>query len=253
MGSSGLVRRYIEVSPGGRVPECGVKELDRIEPVLAGAGYVHFRLVHRFGIAVEHVGVVDGGAYVWWIRQPTRPSFLIRFTREALQAKKAELETWVDAVADDARESQPASGGFYVVEPDGIKAIGMDDFEFEEYGQRVHLYIDLGPPKVWRLEVDAVDEGVLMAADSEDERDEVARQAIAALTVKGRLRIPEQPWSWSVVDGRGREWWGRLERSGSGSCHLVLREVTGSREHRLVWASEQPPLGSDLRRLVEAA
>jgi hypothetical protein len=43
-------------------------------PVLAGAGYVHALMIQRFGLAVEHVGVIDQGAYVWFMKPPGRSS-----------------------------------------------------------------------------------------------------------------------------------------------------------------------------------
>jgi len=225
---------------------------DFLDPVLAGAGYVHARLVLRFGVGIEHVGVVDRGAYVWWVRRSGRPSFLIRFTRAALVAPKAQLDVWVDSLAEDARDAAPAAGGFYVVDVDGIKAMGMDDFEFEKHGQLVHLYIDLGPPRVWRMEVDATDRGVLMPAGPQDVRDDVARRAVEALTVSGHIRVPTPPWLWSVLDTQGREWWGRLDGDGAGR-RLVLMEVGTNREHRLAWMEERPPGAAMLRQLVEAA
>jgi hypothetical protein len=68
-----------------------------------------------------------------------------------------------------------------------------------------------------------------------------------------QLRVPEAPWQWSVLDGRGREWWGRLRQEHKGRF-LLLQRVGDAREHRLPWAEGMsPPASTDLRRLVEAA
>jgi hypothetical protein len=134
----------------------------------------------------------------------------------------------------------------------------MDDLEFEKYGQRVHLYVDLGPPKVWRMEIDAVDCGVLGLSMPQDVRDEIALRAIMALTVSGHLRVPAKPWEWSVVDGQGREWWARLalpfeSRDPPTGPQLWMHDVTTGREHQLPWEQELPPDGAELRRLVGLA
>lgn len=97
----------------------------------------------------------------------------------------------------------------------------VDRVEFVCYGQEVRCWLETerGEPVEgrsagyglrWHVAVDGVSAGI--AGDWIASEDEIAieRRMRWFLVETGGLRVPAQPWQWSILDVNGSEWWVRL-------------------------------------------
>jgi len=136
----------------------------------------------------------------------------------------------------------------------------MDEVVFEKHGQAILCYVDRAMDRrmpFWRVDVDAVDLGHAFPASPDDERDDVQRRVLEWLAARDALRVPDQPFRWSVLDTRGHEWWARLTHELEPGMdprvgrQLVLRERATGRERRLSWMDgARDPRAEELRRLI---
>ena len=136
----------------------------------------------------------------------------------------------------------------------------MDDVVFEKHGQAILCHVDRALHRrvpFWRVDVDAVDHGYAFPASPDDECDDVKRRVLDWLTARDALRVPDQPFRWSVLDKRGREWWARLTQELEPGMdprvgrQLVLLDRQTGREQRLSWMDgARDPRADELRRLI---
>jgi hypothetical protein len=136
----------------------------------------------------------------------------------------------------------------------------MDEVVFEHNGQAILCYVDRALNRrvpFWRVDVDAVDFGHAFPASPDDERDDVKERVVEWLTARDGLRVPEQPFRWSILDTRGREWWARLTSDDEPGLdprvgrQLILRERQTGREQRMSWMDgAREPRADELRRLI---
>ena len=203
---------------------------------------------------VEYAGN-QRSLHVWRIRAVSGKTLVVRFANGALVASRTEVDGWIAAILERSRRELPP-GAYYQVLPDGIHVMGVDEIRFEHCGQLVHCVVESGTAPVWRLSVDGRDCGAVLRADPEQAQDEVARMAVDWLYVNGHLRVPPPPWSWSVRDRTGSEWWVRVElgseRESRGAGRtLVLFEPRSDREHRMSWDSPaMTPSARELREVI---
>lgn len=230
---------------------------ERDEPydgVLAGAGYVTQRLRLKYG-DVQYAGN-QRTLHVWRIRIATGRTLVVRFANAALAGSRTQIDEWIAGVTEPSRFRELPVGAYYHVSPGGIHVMGVDEIGFEKHGQVIRCVIDPGPPPVWRLSVDGADRGASLAVDPDQAQDEVARMSVEWLYVNGHLRVPPPPWSWSVVDASGDEWWVRLELEGGPGTRpgrsLVLFERRTERQHRVGWdLATSEPSARELRDVIE--
>jgi len=202
----------------------------------------------------------DEDAHRWRAEGGVAHPAEIVVTSDALCASAALLEMWLEYVVDDARNAAPAPPGYYLVRAAGVSVRGIDRIDFEEFGQPVHCWVDdaSGAP-VWRVEVGGTDHGDFRAAEYDDDRDRIAAAAFDYLKRHSLLRIPPEPWQWSVLDDQGDEYWVRLTTpfdsgwNGHIGREIVAHHAGNGRERRVLWQEGlRPPKPGELRVMLSS-
>jgi hypothetical protein len=210
------------------------------------------------GEPIESRATHDGREWCIRIEHRSDQPLLVQVTKAALDLDRAELLGLLAGLAHDARTTPPEPPGHYLVTIDGVSVRGMIRFAWEAYGQSIRCFIcsrvakgeNEPDPQEWRVSVDYADRGAVPGASSADDRKTIMRLAIAHLERVGGIRIPQPPWSWSVIDAGDVEWWGRLESTDTGD-RLLLSNRSNRREYNIAWDSAlRAPTAAELRTLV---
>lgn len=209
--------------------------------------------LRRRDVRVQEVAS-DGEASLWRVvRPPPDPSFQIRLARSARAQGRAWVEQQLAAVLQDARDNAPEEPGYYEIGPTGYAARGMRGLSFERYGQSIRCWIeDMAGVEMWRLSLDRRGRAPFLIARGSETREQVMQAALGHLNERNQLRVPESPWSWSVLDEHGREWWARLvDFDATRPAELIMVELATGTEHRIAWDPRLPrPAATDLRRVI---
>jgi len=220
-------------------------------PGLRGVEFVTRWLRSRYANVIELGKRHD--QFRWRIvRDTPQREFIVRFTDVALFCAQSQIAEWLEWVADDAISRSLPPPAYYSVTSMGISVLGMDRLEFEFYGQAVKCWLDPGEQE-WALAVDGLRMPGGVGRDHRDTREFLGYRVVDLLREKGVLRQADEPWSWSVLDEQGREWWARLVAGENADfpIDLLLLDCDTGIERRVPWTFDTRPNGAALRQLIK--
>ena len=250
-----------EASRGGR----GFEGNSLRDPIAASIAWVTGWLATRFGGATRPRR--QGRSYRWRIiRQLPHHPLEIAISLGAIARGRDWTTAHLERITAHARERAPAPPAYYSISSRGVTVRGQRDLVIEVAGQVVRCeqereLVSSTPsaarPVNWRISVDDVDRGLLFDVEPGESIEDVRQRALDHVKLHGLVRLPPEPWSWSVLDSFGVEWWARLEKAVEGrkrgkglAPHLILQRQPVGAEIEMVWASDRPPRPAALRRIV---